>query len=141
LKCLGGHFTLAGPRRARQTAIQAESLPTERRVHEPANHEGCTDREAAPIVAVTVWIEETLKDAPGGVAEKPNGGYEQQRTAEWLSEDGRERAARPRYASACLGGDLHGQCANDHVEHTLHKEPHAEIPRIPGPETDVAHAA
>ena len=45
--------------------------------------------------------------------------------AEWLSEDGRERAARPRYASACLGGDLQGQCANDHVEHTLHKEPHA----------------
>ena len=91
LKCLGGRFTLAGPRRARQTAMQAESLPTERRVHEPANHEGRTDREAAPIVTVTVWIEETLKDAPGGVAEKPNGGYEQQRTAEWLSEDGRER--------------------------------------------------
>jgi hypothetical protein len=64
-------------------------------MHDPANHEGRTDREAAPIVAQTVWIEETLKNAPGGVTEKPNGGYEQQRTAEWLSEDGRERAARP----------------------------------------------
>jgi hypothetical protein len=56
-------------------------------MQDPANHEGRTDREAAPIVAQAVWIEETLKDAPGGVAEKPNGGYEQQRTAEWLSED------------------------------------------------------
>ena len=37
----------------------------------PADHEGRTDRDAAPIVAQTVWIEETLKDAPGGVAEKP----------------------------------------------------------------------
>ena len=94
-------------------------------MHDPANHEAHTDREAAPIVAQTVWIEESLKDAPGGIAEKPNGGYEQQRTAEWLSEDGRKRAASPRYASACLGRDLEGQCADDHVEHTLHKEAHA----------------
>jgi hypothetical protein len=54
-------------------------------VHDPAYHEGRTDRETAPIVAQTVWIEETLKDAPGGVAEKPNGGDKQQRAAEWLS--------------------------------------------------------
>ena len=79
-------------------------------------------------MAQTVWIEETLKDAPGGVAEKPNGGYKQQRTAEWLSEDGRERAARSRDASACLGCDLEGQRADDHVEHTLHKEAHAGEP-------------
>jgi hypothetical protein len=62
---------------------------------------------------------------PGGVAEKPNNDHQQQRTAEWLSEDGRERASRPRDASACVGGDLEGQCADDHVEHTLHKEAHA----------------
>lgn len=76
-------------------------------------------------MAQTVWIEETLKDAPGGVAEKPNGGYKQQRAAEWLSEDGRERAARPRYASACLGCDLEGQRADDQVEHTLDEEARA----------------
>ena len=88
----------------------------------PASQEARTDRKATPIVAQAVWIEESLKDAPGGVAEKPNNDHEQQRTAEWLSEDRRERAARPRYASACLGCDLEGECANDHVEHTLHKK-------------------
>ena len=77
-------------------------------MQDSASHEARTDRKAAPIVAQTVWIEESLKDAPGGVAEKPNNDHEQQRTAEWLSEDGRERAARPRYASACLGCDLLG---------------------------------
>src|SRR4029453_5950257 len=82
LKCLGGNFTLAGPRRARQTTIEAERLPTEHRVHDPADHEGRTDREAAPLVAQTVWIEETLKDTPGGGAEKPNGGAREERTAE-----------------------------------------------------------
>ena len=51
-------------------------------------------------MAQAIWIEETLKDAPGGVAEKPNGSDEQQRAAKRLSEDGCERAARPRYASA-----------------------------------------
>jgi len=98
-------------------------------VHDPADHEGRTDRQTAPIVAQAVWIEETLKDAPGGVAEKPNGGYKQQRAAEWLSEDGRESAARSRDASACLGRDLEGQRADDHVEHTLHKETPAGEPR------------
>jgi hypothetical protein len=73
-------------------------------------------------VAQAIWIEETLKDAPGGVAEKPNDGHEQQRTAKRLSEDGCERAARPRYASACSGCDLEGKRADDHVEHTFHKE-------------------
>ena len=97
-------------------------------MQDPADHEGRTDRETAPIVAQTVWIEETLKDAPGGVAEKSNGGYEQQRAAEWLSEDGRERAARSRDASACLSRDLEGQRADDHVEHTLHKEAPAGEP-------------
>ena len=82
----------------------------------------------APLVAQTVWIEETLEDAPGGVAEKPNGGNEQQRMAEWLSEDGRECAARPRDASACIGCDLKGQCADDHVEDTLHQEAHTGEP-------------
>lgn len=91
----------------------------------PASHEARTDRKAAPIVAPAVWIEESLKDAPAGVAEKPNNDHEQQRTAEWLSEDGREHAARSRYASACIRCDLEGQCADDHVEHTLHKEAHA----------------
>ena len=76
-------------------------------------------------MAQTVWIEETLKDTPGGVAEKPNGGDEQERTAERLSEDGRECAARPRDASACPRCDLEGQCADDHVEDTLHQEAHA----------------
>jgi hypothetical protein len=68
---------------------------SQHRVQDPASHEARTDRKAAPIVAQAIWIEETLKDAPGGVAEKPNNDHEQQRTAEWLSEDGRERAARP----------------------------------------------
>src|SRR4029453_12980846 len=81
-----------------------------------------------------VWIEESLKDAPGGVAEKPNHDHKQQRTAEWLSEDGRERAARPRDASACLGCDLEGQYADDHVEHTLYKEANAGEP-LDGAET------
>ena len=67
-------------------------------------------------------IEETLNDAPGGVAEKPYDGHEQQRPAKRLSEDGCERAARPRDASACSGCDLEGQRADDHVEHTFHKE-------------------
>jgi len=108
--------------------IEAERLPTEHRVHDPANHESRTDRKAAPIVAQAVWIEESLQDAPGGVAEKPNNDHEHQRTAKWLSEDGRERAARPRDASACLGCDLEGQCADDHVKHTLHEEAHAGEP-------------
>jgi hypothetical protein len=90
-------------------------------VYNPASHEARTDGEATPIVAQTIWIEETLKDAPGGVAEKPNDGHEQQRTAKRLSEDGCERAARPRYASACSGCDLEGQRSDDHVEHTFHK--------------------
>jgi hypothetical protein len=94
-ECLGGDFTLAGSRCGRQPAIEAECLPAQHRVQDPASHEARTDRKAAPIVAQAVWIEETLKDAPGGVAEKPNNDHEQQRTAEWLSEDGRERAARP----------------------------------------------
>ena len=97
-------------------------------MHDPASHEARTDRKAAPIVAQAVWIEETLKDAPGGVAEKPNGGYEQQHTAERLSEDGRERAARPRDASACSGCDLEGERPDDRVEHTFHKEAHAGEP-------------
>jgi hypothetical protein len=97
-------------------------------VHDPASHEARTDREAAPIVAQAVGIEEALKDAPGGVAEKPNGGHEQQRTAERLTENSRERAARPRYASACSRCDLEGQRADDHVEHTFHKEAHAGEP-------------
>ena len=80
-------LTLAASRRGRQTTIKAERLPSEHRVHDPANHEAHTDREAAPIVAQTVWIEDTLKDAPGGVAEKPNNDHEQQRAAEWLSQD------------------------------------------------------
>ena len=67
----------------------------------------------------------TLVEEAGVRRWKPDGGYEEQRTAEWLSEDGHERAARARDASACLGGDLEGQCADDHVEHTLHKEAHA----------------
>jgi hypothetical protein len=33
-------------------------------------------------VPEAVWIEETLEEPPGGVAEKPNGGDEQQRAAE-----------------------------------------------------------
>src|SRR4030095_6624843 len=127
-KCLSGDFTLASSRGGRQPTIQAECLPAQHRVQGPASHEARTDRKATPIVAQAVWIEESLKDAPGGVAEKPNNDHEQQRTAEWLSEDGRERAARPRYASACLGCDLKGECANDHVEHTLHKEAHAGQP-------------
>ena len=105
--------------------IKAERLASEHRVHDPANHEARTDREASPIVAQTVWIEDTLKDAPGGVAEKPNNDHEQQTAAEWLSQDGRERAARSRYASACVGCDLESQCADHHVKHTLHKETHA----------------
>ena len=68
LKCLAGNFTLAGSRRARQATKEAERLPTEHRVHDPADQEGRTDRETLPIVAKAVWIEETLKDAPGGVA-------------------------------------------------------------------------
>ena len=97
-------------------------------MYNPASHEACTDGKAAPIVAQAVWIEETLKHTPGGVAEKPNGGYEQQRTAEWLSEDGRERAARPGDTSACSGCDLEGQRADDHVKHTFHKEAHPGEP-------------
>jgi hypothetical protein len=97
-------------------------------VYNPASHEARTDGEAAPIVAQAIWIEETLKDAPGGVAEKPNDGHEQQRTAKRLSEDGCERAARPRKASACSGCDLEGQGSDDHVEHTFHKEAHAGEP-------------
>ena len=68
-----------------------------------------------PIVAQAVWIVDALKDAPGGAAEMPNNDHEQQRMAEWLSEDGCERAARRRDASAFLGCDLEGQCADDHV--------------------------
>jgi hypothetical protein len=49
-------------------------------------------------------------------------GHEDQRTAKRLSEEGCERAAHPRYASACSGCDLEGQRADDHVEHTFHKE-------------------
>jgi len=48
--------------------------------------------------------------------------------AEWLCEDGRECAARPRDASACIGCDLKGQCADDHVEDTLHQEAHTGEP-------------
>ena len=35
----------------------------------PASQEAHTDRKATPIVAQAVWIEESLKDAPGGVAD------------------------------------------------------------------------
>ena len=94
-------------------------------MHDPARHEAHTDREAAPIVAEAVWIEETLEDAPGGVAEKPNGGDEQQRPAERLCEDGRQGAPHPRHSSADFGRDLQGQRADDQVEHTLHEEARA----------------
>ena len=49
----------------------------QRRVHDPARNEADTECEAAPAVPEAVWIEETLEEAPGGVAEKPNGGDEQ----------------------------------------------------------------
>ena len=48
--------------------------------------------------------------------------------AERLSEDGRERAAGPRDASACAGGDLEGQRTDDHVKDPFYNEAHAGEP-------------
>ena len=97
-------------------------------MHDAASHEAHAGAEPAPIVAQPVWIEETLKDAPCSVAEKPNGGHEKQRTTKRLSEDRYERAARPRYASASSSCDLKGKHADDHVEHTFYKEARAGEP-------------
>ena len=81
----------------------------------PRSHEADAGAVRAPTVAQPVWIEETLKDPSCGVAEKPNGGYEQQRTTERLPEDGYERRASER--------------ADDHVEHTFHTKARARATR------------
>ena len=52
----------------------------------------------------------------------------QLRAPEWLSEDGRERTARSRCASACVGCDLQRQGADHQVKRTLHKEADAGQP-------------
>jgi hypothetical protein len=71
------------------------------------------------------WIDETLEEAPGGVAEKPNGGDEQQRAAEGLCQNGRKGAAHPRHSSAEFARDLQGQHADDQVEHTFDEDARA----------------
>jgi hypothetical protein len=58
-------------------AIDAERLQAQRRVHDPERDEAHTECQAAPAVPEAVWIEDTLEEAPGGVAEKPNGGDEE----------------------------------------------------------------
>ena len=94
-------------------------------MHDPAHDEARTEREAAPAVPEAVWIEEPLEEAPGGVAEKPNGGDEQEGATERLCEDRCEGAARPRDSSAKLARDLEGQRTDDHVDHALHEEARA----------------